>query len=349
MKNKLNILSIVLCSLLPFYSHAQVVIGQNTENPDASAELQIETKSTPADVGGLILPQLEDKSYNIFSESWGKEIRKGLLLQNGGTTNILKFKGATGQVNSDALWDIVDPWITTKINAKDYKLDFAINSPSSLMVGGNFTSIDLKGAFLTGAKRIDNATLGVTPIGGIIMWSGAIGDIPDGWILCDGKTYSKINNAGNVQSGFTAPDLTGRFIVGYGEDNGDNLKKKHYDSKYAKMNEVGGEKEVLLEEAQIPEHDHNVGVTVNVTETDLSNKNLYVGQNGTGYPDGAGDNTGEGGGHAYVRHTYNLNRGRHKHSTTVSVTEDKYGKGQAHENRPPFYVLAFIMYTGVVQ
>jgi len=40
------------------------------------------------------------------------------------------------------------------------------------------------------------------PVGGIIMWSGAIGSIPDGWSLCDGSG--------------TTPDLTDKFVVGAG-------------------------------------------------------------------------------------------------------------------------------------
>ncbi len=41
------------------------------------------------------------------------------------------------------------------------------------------------------------------PIGGIALWSGAIVDIPEGWVLCDG------NNG--------TPDLTDKFIVGAGD------------------------------------------------------------------------------------------------------------------------------------
>jgi hypothetical protein len=39
---------------------------------------------------------------------------------------------------------------------------------------------------------------GIVPRGGIIMWSGAINDIPNGWALCDGTN--------------STPDLTSRFI-----------------------------------------------------------------------------------------------------------------------------------------
>lgn len=40
------------------------------------------------------------------------------------------------------------------------------------------------------------------PVGGIILWSGAIVDIPDHFVLCDGDNDT--------------PDLTDRFIIGAG-------------------------------------------------------------------------------------------------------------------------------------
>lgn len=41
------------------------------------------------------------------------------------------------------------------------------------------------------------------PIGGIILWSGAIADIPDNWALCDGTNGT--------------PDLRNSFVVGAGD------------------------------------------------------------------------------------------------------------------------------------
>lgn len=52
----------------------------------------------------------------------------------------------------------------------------------------------------------------------ILLWSGAIGNIPAGWVLCDG------NNG--------TPDLRNRFIVGAGDTyavdaNGGNVNHNH--------------------------------------------------------------------------------------------------------------------------
>lgn len=63
----------------------------------------------------------------------------------------------------------------------------------------------------TNATDIDTNTTAIDaiatiPSNVIVMWSGAIADIPTGWVLCDG------NNS--------TPDLTNRFIVGADADDG---------------------------------------------------------------------------------------------------------------------------------
>jgi microcystin-dependent protein len=69
---------------------------------------------------------------------------------------------------------------------------------------------------------------GGVPKGAIIMWSGAIDQIPEGWALCDG------NNG--------TPDLRDRFVVGAG-------------SGYA-VGATGGEAMHTLTIAEMPSHTH---------------------------------------------------------------------------------------------
>ena len=71
---------------------------------------------------------------------------------------------------------------------------------------------------------------GGVPQGAIIMWSGAINQIPEGWALCDGNDGT--------------PDLRNRFIVGAG-------------SGYA-VAATGGEASHTLTIAEIPAHNHGV-------------------------------------------------------------------------------------------
>ena len=58
--------------------------------------------------------------------------------------------------------------------------------------------------------RVDTAsgegtvdTVGL-PAGAIVMWSGSLDAVPEGWVLCDGDNGT--------------PDLSGRFLVGAGKE-----------------------------------------------------------------------------------------------------------------------------------
>ena len=52
------------------------------------------------------------------------------------------------------------------------------------------------------ADSLGTASTGIIPIGGIIIWSGSTGSIPDGWGLCNGSNGT--------------PNLQDRFVVGAG-------------------------------------------------------------------------------------------------------------------------------------
>lgn len=70
---------------------------------------------------------------------------------------------------------------------------------------------------------------GSVPSGCILIWSGAEGEIPEGWALCDGQDGR--------------PDLRSRFVVGAG-------------SGYA-VGVTGGEESHTLTVSELPKHDHS--------------------------------------------------------------------------------------------
>lgn len=150
---------------------------------------------------------------------------------------------------------------------------------------------------------------GSIPIGGIIMWSG--GTIPANWALCDGQTANNI----------TTPDLRDRFIVCSG-------------STYT-IGSTGGLNSVTLTMSQIPQHSH--GGTTGNDFPDHQHKVHNVERRVPASPSQTSVlafneiNFGNAG---------SLTSGatsRHSHSISAE------GGGQAHENRPPYYALAFIM------
>jgi microcystin-dependent protein len=109
------------------------------------------------------------------------------------------------------------------------------------------------------------------------------------------------------------PNLKGRFIVGYDPN----------DVEYNQIKKTGGEKRHQLTVSEMPTHSHS-------GQTDSSRLSLKV----TG---------GIGGTHGLAaarnQRTQNFD---HNHKFTTAPQ----GGGAAHENRPPYYVLAYIMYVG---
>jgi hypothetical protein len=112
-------------------------------------------------------------------------------------------------------------------------------------------------------------------------------------------------------SGTTTPDLRGRFIVGYNRDDAD----------YNAIGKVGGEKTHTLSVNEIPSHAHSFKDYYHL-EKDSPSWGINVGNNMIGSGDSDNDNNTA----AYITHN-----------------TDNIGGGQAHENRPPYYVLAYIM------
>ena len=147
---------------------------------------------------------------------------------------------------------------------------------SSLVVNGNVTA-STSGSF---------AGYGTIPVRGIILWSGASNEVPDGWKLCDGQNGT--------------PDLRNRFVVGAGGE--------------YQVGETGGAKTVTLTVDQIPPHKHNSQVrTVGYAAAFNNSKEAAT------HDDSSKNNGGK------------------------NIISDSTGGGQAHENRPPFYALCYIM------
>ena len=69
---------------------------------------------------------------------------------------------------------------------------------------------------------------GVIPIGGIILWSGTIADIPTSWALCNG--------------GNGTPDLRDKFIIGAHSDGGGSAKTNVTGS----LTQSGGSKDAVV-------------------------------------------------------------------------------------------------------
>lgn len=171
------------------------------------------------------------------------------------------------------------------------------------------------------------------PIGSITIWPRT--EPPANYLRCEGQMVSRAEypelyemigetylnapsatraNPSSITDGyFRLPDLRSRFIVGYNPDDFD----------YKECGKTGGEKTHKLKVTEMPQHTHSFNdyyyverKTGGIDGEDL----LQTTINGSSATDD--DNI-----YLYYK----------EHYTEAS------GANQAHENRPPYYVLAYIM------
>lgn len=172
-----------------------------------------------------------------------------------------------------------------------------------------------------------NAITGDAP-GVVKMWAGLLVKIPTDYMLCNGDilsvaTYpSLFENIGAAHGGdgvnsFCLPDLRQRFIVGY-----DSSK-----TGYSLIGNKGGAETVSLTTDQLPAHNH----VKNQTFDKLSARASDISINGSpsGIDSGAADQE--------------FNVGNMTTPLWTEATIQIVGDNQAHENRPPFFVLAYII------
>ena len=247
-------------------------------------------------------------SYNGVSSDSSNFQTEFVFIDNSYPTTGVKFnsKNAGGDFNIMQGFDKNNPVFTLKQSGN---LGLGYTNPSKkLEVNGDIEA----SSTITATEFIGD---GAVPVGTIIMWSGSIPDIPTEWALCDGTNGT--------------PDLRDRFVVGAGDN-------------YA-VGDTGGEAMHTLTLAEFPSHKHTGTTTSNGSHWHYVARNQSANGGGTSLAYKRTDL----GWHSYDmwRHSSNANwgltnhAGNHSHSFTTLNT----GGGQAHENRPPYYTLAYIM------
>lgn len=225
-----------------------------------------------------------------------------------------------------------DTWGTTINTALDAIVDEVNdNADGTNAITPNLTQGSWKvgGTAITAtAADINTSSTHYVPTGGIIMWSGSIASIPSGWYLCDGTN--------------STPDLRNRFVVGAGDE-------------YA-VDATGGAKQVTLTSAQIPSHTHSFSGTTGNT-SGLTGSFIGQDDNSSSYrlrihsATGVFSTTNYGPGAFIssevkaqsVTHPGQVNFNGNSHTHSFSGTTGSTGSGSSHENRPPYYALAYIM------
>lgn len=148
---------------------------------------------------------------------------------------------------------------------------------------------------------------GIVPIGGIIMWSGAITAIPENWALCNGTSGT--------------PNLIDRFVIGAGD--------------LYTVGQTGGLANALLN------HTHAVADPSHL-HTLLDPSHQHLSTNG-GFLEATGgiNGTGSGGTVGVAGSTAAAVTGVSMEPAVTGITIDVQGNGST--SLPPFYALCFIM------
>jgi microcystin-dependent protein len=204
------------------------------------------------------------------------------------------------------------------------------------------------------------------PSGIILLWSGSVASIPSGWVLCNGAN--------------STPDLRDRFVVGAGSTYAVNatggantvtldatMIPAHTHSLSASGTTSGqsaghthtfsgttsGQSATHSHAVSDPGHNHSISVYAGTdgagTAFDVANTITFEDPTGRGVINNNTTGITLGNASADHSHTYSGTTsavsGDHTHTVTVTGTSGSVGGGLAHENRPPYFALAYIMKT----
>ncbi len=343
------ILTTILALLsLSFYNRAQV--GLNNPNPDPNSILDMSKASDK----GLLIPFTNKTQRNALAGAVRDQLvdnRRNHLVYD--TQDSLLYLLNTKNFK----WYAINTWQLSQ-NANE-NLDVVQNNPiyvvpghrvgigtdkpsEQLEVAGNIKSSGIlssasvqTNSINTNSVTIQSVTTtsmstntittqsitatnvtggGIKPTGGIIMWSGTISQIPIGWALCDGKTTR----------GLTTPNLSERFVVGYDNTDLDYNTAKKVGPTYTDANGTSDgtnskdAKRIKLTANQsgLRDHMHHMGYTNDNRDNADKNPSLNI------------KNWFDPGISSLV---------------TSPVTGGLQPAVDFHENRPPFYNLAYII------
>lgn len=338
-----TVLVILLLLMLDCSVRGQTGIGIDVANPDPSAILDLDDTD---DARGLLVPCMNTTERNAITSP-----ADGLLVYDSQQKMFYHYDASV------TAWQAVNPfsyWRGAGTAEDNFIMAFTdFPAKKSFVIGDVATPTarlevdgDIEGSGnLNITQNVSAATItssgnitvgaggtiqgkGTVPLGGIVIWSGRANTVPSGWALCDGQTTAE---------GFKTPDLSGRFIVGFDDAGAPNDYTQPGDLSVKGTIEGnrGGDASITLDLTQMPTHTHPATASTDGGHTHAVGTRGYLtdidglGKDRADGADGSGDDSG----------VTSQSAGSHSHTIAVQ----NRGGGLPHENRPPYYVLAFIM------
>lgn len=199
------------------------------------------------------------------------------------------------------------------------------------------------------------------PSGVILLWSGSIASIPSGWALCNGSsgtpdlrdrfvvgagtTYSVGDTGGAASVTLTSAQIPSHThtITTTGSASSENAHAHTFSGTTSAMSANASHSHSVSD----PGHAHSISPTVQNNDGGGS-RGRTDGFQSAAVSATAGATTGITIDAANVDHTHTYSgttstASAHTHTLTLSSTAANTGGGTSHENRPPYYALAYIM------
>lgn len=251
--------------------------GNVPENKNQTVEFKLYTQdeggspvwgraiSVLLDGNGLFNAELSDSSGSPIEDVTGSGLASILAANVSSTMYIgVKVYGSSGEIAPrQTILPVPYAMVAADVVSASRDLDVAGQvSASSVEVASSLvsSSITVSGNASVGGNLSVDGTVsgyGTAPVGCIIIWSGSVSNIPEGWALCNGQTVE----------GKKTPNLSGRFVVGYSANDND----------YNAVGKTGGEKTHKLTVSEMPSHSHSITMWGGDIDDDWKKQNnLYL-------------------------------------------------------------------------
>jgi hypothetical protein len=278
---------------------------------NASANITLSKLASVPNNNAVVLSNGSGKITSIANGSSGQ------VLTISGGVPVWAAPGTGGTVtNVSATWsgsgitlNVTNPTTTPSINVSGTLVATSGGTGQNFFADGDLLVGTSSNTLIKRAIGTTNQVL--TVVGGFPVWAAIPVQMPIGGIIMWSGSILAIPAGYALCDGTSGtPDLRGRFIVGAG-------------GSYS-IGNTGGSETVTLTTSQIPAHTHGVS---DPGHTHTLGRPIASSDSGTGALD-------EGSGSAFTPVSS---------SSTTGISILSEGGGGSHENRPPYYALAYIM------